>query len=358
MSRVYACRGTPAPSPTATPLTCLMPSGTPASDDDGDGISDACVQALAEKFAPIIYHSSDESNYPTNVDIFLRNTSLWFYDDDCTPDLREFFQAAPTQAQLLTHSRQGGCGSTDTVFSNGTRSDRKQRTFFLEDVPEPIRAGSMNSSDWTTYCHVYRNDGGGVTIQYWRFYSFNDALNNHGGDWEGFHLVLDAGLRPARVDFLGHTKIDSVQPDGIQWEGDHPRIYSEGGGHASHPSGAGILARGCPIITGCSVNPDNPRTFVRQETWPNGEVKWFDGRTGRTGALVNIGEKLRPLNGQVFVQYSGIWGSPGVLFGTSGYWGPAFNETEMGGDGFIKAWCARMVSPTRAQECFPSARSR
>ena len=351
-------RGGIPPTPTPTPLTCLTPAGTPTSDDDADGIADACEQALAEKFAPIIYHSSDESNYPTNVDTFLRNTSLWFYDDDCTPDMKEPVQAAPAQAQLLTHSRQGGCGSIDTVFSNGTRSDRKQRTFFLVDVPEPVRVGSTNSSDWTTYFHAYRNDTGGVTIQYWRFYAFNDAVNNHGGDWEGFHLVLDAGLRPARVDFLGHTTIDPVQPEGVQWEGDHPRIYSEGGGHASRPSGAGIQARGCPIVVGCSINPDDPRTFVRQETWPGGEVKWFDGRVGRAGALVNVGEKLSPLNGQVFIQYSGIWGSPGVLYGTSGYWGPAFNETGMGGDGFIRAWCSGMTSPSRAQECFPSGRSR
>jgi hypothetical protein len=29
----------------------------------------------------------------------------------------------------------------------------------------------------------------------------------------------------------------------------------------------------------------------------------------------------------VFIRYSGLWGSPGRLFITSGYWGPAFNET-------------------------------
>ncbi|HVF42007.1 MAG TPA: hypothetical protein VM936_03295 [Pyrinomonadaceae bacterium] len=341
-----------------TPLACQTPAGTSAPDGDGDGIADACEQALAEEFAPVIYHSSDESNYPTNVDLFLRNTSLWFYDDDCTPDLKEPVRGAPTQQQLLTGSRQGGCGSTDTVFSNGTRSQEKQRTFFLADVPEQFRVGSLNSSDWTTYFHAYRNEAGGVTVQYWRFYAYNDAVNNHGGDWEGFHLVLDAGLRPAHVDFLGHTTIAPVQPSGVQWEGDHPRIFSEGGGHASRPSGAGIQARGCPARDGCFVNPDKPFTFVRQETWPGGEVKWFDGRVGRTGALVNLGEKLRPLNGQVFIQYSGIWGSPGTFFGTSGYWGPAFNETEMGADGFIKAWCSGMTSPTRARECFPSARSR
>ncbi|HMJ86849.1 MAG TPA: hypothetical protein VK504_26910, partial [Vicinamibacterales bacterium] len=76
-----------------------------------------------------------------------------------------------------------------------------------------------------------------------------------------------------------------------------------------------------------------------------------------TGPLVNVGEKLAPLNGQVFIQYSGIWGSPGTFFGTSGYWGPAFNETGMGAGRFMTAWCDGM-SPAPYYECHPNAASR
>jgi hypothetical protein len=36
------------------------------------------------------------------------------------------------------------------------------------------------------------------------------------------------------------------------------------------------------------------------------------------------------MNGQRFIQYSGIWGNPGTLKIFSGYWGPAFNETGAG----------------------------
>jgi hypothetical protein len=349
----------PSPSPMPSPLNCLASTSEAfGTDDDLDGIVDACEQLLAEKFAPIVYHSSDESNYPTNVDRFLKNTALWFYDDDCSPDLKARLTTNPSQAQLLGQTHEGGCGSSDTVFSNGTRSDKKQRTFFLEDVAEEFRIGSLDSAEWTTYFHAYKNDLGGVTIQYWRFYAFNDAINNHGGDWEGLHLVLNSNLAVSRLDLLGHTSIESVQPGNVVWEANHPRIFSEGGGHASHASGSGIEARGCPGNSACSIDPGNPRTFVRQETWPSGEVKWFDGKVGKAGALLNLGEKLHPLNNQVFIQYSGIWGSPGTLFGTSGYWGPTFNETDMGNDGFVKAWCSGMTSSTRSQECYPSARSR
>jgi hypothetical protein len=64
------------------------------------------------------------------------------------------------------------------------------------------------------------------------------------------------------------------------------------------------------------------------------------------------------MNGQAFIQYSGIWGSPGSFFFTSGYWGPAHNETGMRKDGFITAWCAGIARVDLRRECYPVARSR
>lgn len=346
------------------PLNCA-PGSPPFTDADSDGIIDSCEQTLAERYAPIAYHSSDETNLPTNVDWFLPKTSLWFYDDDCTPDLHSRMITAPTEGQLLDWWYRGGCGASDTVYSNGTRSNRKQRTFYLRDVGESSRIGSLDSRDWTTYHHAYLNNIGGVTIQYWRFYAYNDAVNNHGGDWEGIHLVLDGNLQPARVGFLGHTSIEYKQPSELQWEGTHPRIYSEGGGHASRPSGSGIFARGC-LGEPSNINPNNPCTFIRQETWTNGQVRWCNnplvgfcnGSITSAGSLLNVGAKIAPMNGQVFIQYSGIWGSPGLLYGTSGYWGPAFNETGMRADGFITAWCEGILNVDVGRECYPTARSR
>ena len=346
------------------PLNCA-PGSPPFTDADGDGIIDGCEQTLAERYAPIVYHSSDETNLPTNVDWFLPRTSLRFFDDDCFPDLDSLMITAPTQGQLLYWWYQGGCGANDTVYSNGTRSEGKHRTFYLHDVGDSSRVGSLDSRDWTTYHHTYLNNIGGVTIQYWRFYAYNDAINNHGGDWEGIHLVLDANLQPARVGFLGHTSIDYKQPSELQWEGTHPRIYSEGGGHASRPIGSGIFAIGCygePSV----IDLNNPCTFIRQETWTNGQVRWcnnphvgFCNNAGTSaGPLLNVGAKIAPMNGQVFIQYSGIWGSPGLINQTSGYWGPAFNETGMRADGFITAWCDGILNVDVGRECYPTARSR
>ena len=133
------------------------------------------------------------------------------------------------------------------------------------------------------------------------------------------------------------------------------RIYSEGGGHASHLTGRDVFARGGPGF----IDPTVPQTFVRQETWTAGSVRWFSGREGKAGALLNIGSKGAPMNGQEFIRYSGLWGSPGILYGTSGYWGPAYNETAMVGD-FVAAWGDGMkASPEYiAAECSPAAWTR
>lgn len=314
------------------------------------------VQALAEQWAPIVYHTNDESNYPTNVDWFLPKTALRGYDDGCWPDWHYTFVNAPSQYDLLGWWFSGGCGSSDTVYSNGTRSNQKQRTFYLSDVADGYRAGSWDSRDWRTYYHAYPNHLGGLTIQYWRFYAYNDAANNHGGDWEGVQVVLNAGFGFEKARFLGHSGIEEHGWGDIQWEGTHMRVYSEGGGHASRTDGSGIYANTWPWY----VDPNLPWTHVRQETWTGGAVTWTDGALTTSGGLLEFGPKIAPKNGQVFVQYSGIWGSPGTFYFTSGYWGPAFNETAMGSDGFVTAWCHGISTDpyTMRRECYPAAVSR
>jgi hypothetical protein len=222
-------------------------------------------------------------------------------------------------------------------------------------VPDAYRVGSLNSQDWRTYVHAYRNNLGGVTIQYWRMYAYNDAANNHGGDWEGEFLILDANLNASRIGLMGHSTIDEGAPGDFRWEGTHVRVFSEGGGHATRSSGFGILARGC-WFQPCFIDVNNQATFIRQETWNGGIVTWSNGGTTWNGGLLNVGDKVHPMNGQLFIQYSGIWGSPGSFFGTSGYWGPAFNETGMSGN-FMTAWCYGLVGAA-AGECFPAATSR
>ncbi|HEU4588985.1 MAG TPA: hypothetical protein VFS11_10070, partial [Gemmatimonadales bacterium] len=247
-------------------------------------------------------------------------------------------------------------GAAKPARAAGTRSEHKARTFYLADVPRRRRGGDTASTGWTTYYHAYRNRRGGVTVQYWRFYSFNTGLTyalgdarleigHHGGDWESVQVVLDSALRPAAARFVGHTGIEERDWRDVHREGDRLVVVSEPGRHGSRPD----------------LDLDTTRA-VRQETWSGGTVRWPSGRTGSAGALVNLGERTAPL--EPFLAYSGLWGSPGSCLPglgciNSGYWGPAYNETAMRADGFITAWCTGMADSTRTRngvaECYPAA---
>lgn len=335
----------------------------PGTDTDRDGLSDACEEAVARSFAPVVYHSNDESNFPTEVDAFLRVTSLRFRNRACGHD--EELAVSPTQRVLIAQVVNGDCGDGVIARSDGTRSLHKARTFYLADVPRDAAVGSLDSSRWATYVHVYPRGDGGIVVQYWRFYAFNDAGLDHGGDWEGASVVLGADRLPISVMLLGHSTIVRLNPSQLDWEGDHPVVYSEGGGHASRESGVGIETRGCNVSRSSTARAR--ACFIRQETWPHGSVSWPDGRITPAGPLVALGERSRPRPGCEFIRYSGLWGSPSTLSvdfdvpglgavsgASSGYWGPAFNETEMETSGFVTAWCEGIAATLRASECYPA----
>ncbi|HKV37629.1 MAG TPA: hypothetical protein VJX67_00340 [Blastocatellia bacterium] len=332
-------------------------------DQDQDGIDDVCEDWLAERFAPIVYHGQYETNYPVTVDWWIARTNLSVIDRDGN---RHQIVPAPVSQSLLLG--QTLVQSRDVSLSSElTRSRGKKMTFYLENVARQFRQGQKDDpAAWITYVHSYANDIGGITIQYWRGYTWDQATFlgcdfSHGGDWEGVAVHLGSRLRPAKVAFLGHSGI-IYERTRVQWDGTHPRVWSEEGGHSSYPDDSKMKS---------------PR-FIAQETWTGGKVRWWDGSLrGRSGGLLSLGQKSHPRNSQNFVKYAGLWGAPRRLFFTSGYWGPAFNETDAtysdgtpaygrslspgsrplsGSRIFITAWCdsmnGRLLDLSR--ECYPA----
>jgi len=363
-------------------------SGT-GTDADQDGIIDSEEQRLAEQYAPIVVYDKDDANLPASVDWVLQQTRLNYADSHIQTihplpfipaivllrvDQSHSVAALPLKQQdLIGHDS----GDAAHIRSDGTRSSRRLHTFVLEDLDGSARVGSLNTHDWITYIHAFRNYYGGVTLQYWRSYAYNTgaqsepvAIDNHGGDWECVQVVLDNTLKVVNYRLLGHTGIEVRPPDPVQREGDHVIIYSEPGGHASRFSC--VPTETSFTIHRLWLNDLNiPSNTIRQQTWTGGKVSWpspdWRGHIGDagdkitpSGGLVNMGEKMHPLSGQVFVQYSGLWGSLGNMF--SGYWGPAYNETMMGGDNFITAWGYGMKASkgnitALHDECYPASTS-
>jgi hypothetical protein len=312
-----------------------LPSGRgPRADADADSVDDRLEDSLALRFAPIVFHGEDDRSLPVSVDWWLARTHLSVVADSS----RGRVINGPLQQQDLLGKSVTTQGTP--ITSNGTRSRGKSNSFFLETVPESSRSAPVATGEWVTYVHSYPNESGGISLQYWRAYAWNDArflgINvGHGGDWEAITIHLDPEMRVWRTGYLDHNGIVDWG-SAVRWEGAHPLVWSQEGGHASYPDSRHMRSK----------------RWIRQETWTGGAVTRWDGmRLGASGGLRNVGEKSRPREGQVFIQYSGLWGSPGRLFMTSGYWGPAFNETDAqcaDGRGAYKSYLRRRAE---SQDC-------
>jgi hypothetical protein len=307
-----------------------------APDEDGDRVDDRLEDLLAERFAPVVFHGERETVFPTTVDSWLRRANLAVMDQ---PRHVRIVVAGPLrQTQLIDVRAMAG---ELAITSSGTRTRGKKGGFFVEAAAGAVDS-TPNPGEWVTYVHSYPNRRGGLTLQYWRAYTQDDARFlgidfGHGGDWEAVSVHLDADQRPARTTYLDHAGIADVTQR-VTWRDGHPQVWSEEGGHASYPD----------------ASHSQSTRWYRQETWTGGVVtRWNSAEKIPGGGLINVGEKSRPRNGQVFVRYSGLWGAPAVLFMTSGYWGPAFNETGATCANGASAYVPYLLRPAERQSCGP-----
>jgi hypothetical protein len=268
----------------ALPSAALMPA-----DDDHDGINEALEQTLAERFAPVIYIEPDESNYPVNVDWFLSRAKLQ-YHEDCAIDRDGDRGPFPIGKQLLGPDEltlwAGGpnCGSgnntyqhprhrqlttiatdPDGQFAAGplTTGYSDQQTFVLTDLDPFFQAGATNPLDWKTYFHAYPAADGGVMIQYWHVFAFNEFggdFDDHGGDWDAsIQVWLKPDLTMSGVwfsrhkdDHPGHFFCASVADCGESgvrlFDSTHPVVTIDGGGHAAFRSPADWATCNCRVL--------------------------------------------------------------------------------------------------------------
>jgi hypothetical protein len=329
-------------------------------DQDHNGIPDDLELQLANEFAPILFYEASEPNLPSSAQRYLQNSELWFFSRNCSP---QQVPVATLSSSSIPRRVLPDCRAPQrTIDSHGTRSSGKESTFYLRTVPETERRGSTDTQQWITYVHAFRNDIGGITLQFWRFYPYNTGYflgfksdnGSHSGDWEAIHVVLQSGQRfiPVKIRLLGHTDLITKPWSDVIAENGHALIKCGKGGHTSM-----LMSRGDLVARS---------HFIEQESWTGGTVRWPGRGPGKTGPLIRLGQKAYPAPGMEWLRYSGLWGtreSSGMFsFYRSGYWGPAFNETGMGKDGFVSAWCEGMARPkkeptaqTFTSECYPAS---
>ncbi|HLK92039.1 MAG TPA: hypothetical protein VKZ18_19260 [Polyangia bacterium] len=245
------------------------PRALASGDADRDGLADDEESALAARYAPVVVLDPGDRYRPASVD--------W----------------------LLARLPAGGASPRDRLAAAFGHPRAA--------LPEALRTGSADPRDWVSYVHVYPRADGGINLQYWFFYPYNDGFLfpfDHDGDWEHVTVHLDEERRPRELMLAqhGNTRPGAIRAwESLTREGDHPMVLSARGGHASYPDGASApwfeRVSPCVRLAGC------------------GSPIW---RTWQAGGLVNIGERGALFDADGAFAYDGRWGSDSSWFRVSG----------------------------------------
>lgn len=310
-------------------------------DNDGDGLDDGTEWDLANQYAPVLYMPNlitrAEAGYgyagdwtwPSTVSWYLPQIRMRIHHNNCGDhQLLDFGQVSSTNILQQAHQRYvrnwyGTCShQSPWQYSNG--SWHNDDHYFLQaGNDDAVHPGIRDPGAWQTYFHAYRNTIGGVSIQYWFFYAYNDFVGsaNHEGDWEHINVRLNAGNQVDGIWYAQHNGATHYYPWDVSWFGTHPQVWVADGSHASYRSESDCdYAFNEGLDGSCWTN-----SYQRWFTWGGGDT----GEIGlRGGSLINMGEQLsgakRPMPGQDWVRYSGRWGEVGSTTHTSGPRGPAY----------------------------------
>jgi len=294
-------------------------------DGDADGIDDGDETCLLQRHAPVVNLPwTIDWTKPANVDWYLARVHMRFTHDGCS-DCQILNVGSVNQTSITnrTHNdKSWTCSHTSTTrYSYGTDWNESEH-FFLQPPDDAVHNGSSNSADWKVYGHVYKNIYGGVNVQYWFFFPYNDAQAgfNHESDWEHINVRLNPDYSVAGVHFAHHKNVTFYAKASVQWfNSTHPVVWTADGSHASYASESvcdSTIEEAGWGASSCETNA-NYRWF----TWAGGKGT-EPGLQG--GGVINVGEKTRPLNGQNFIKYNSRWGEIGSTSATSGVRTPSF----------------------------------
>lgn len=283
-------------------LALLSVRPAAAADANANGLDDGLEEALLARFAPLVLLAPGEWALPANVDWFLARARL----DPPAGD-----RGSPgSPAQRVTQSSL--LADLEAALRAVGRGVARLRPNLA------ARGGSVDPRDWVVYGHVYPSRDGGILVQYWFFYPYNDyhVLFDHDGDWEHVTVRLDANARPLGAWYARHAW--SAPGKWFGWaalarEGEHPVVLSARGSHASYsgPEDVPWWDRAC----GTRAPPEAASHGCRAwRTWAPG-----------TGGVLNTGPRDRPRPRAWFVSWPGQWGALGTFRrDTGGPPGPAY----------------------------------
>ncbi len=250
---------------------------------------------LLRQFEPVVRYTKGEQFYPTDVDAYVRDCSLWEHRADGHDEL--LVKHDELTLEKLTETRMAAFGTVRylrfvetlslaeaaQVLADQAILRRKLRNYFHAGIGRLARGGFLPrladglfslsfllrgkvsaataaaaeldyhemvkvDKKYTYYGTVARQNGWTV-LQYWFFFCFNSwrsgfhGVNDHESDWEMINIYLyeqDGQLVPEWVAYASHDfKGDDLRRrwddrGQLDLEDGHPVIYAGAGSHASY----------------------------------------------------------------------------------------------------------------------------
>lgn len=254
--------------PTAAPY-CLTP---------------AQQQALAERYAPILYFHPDEQNFLQDPNTYIAQSTLR-QERDFWGD-KEVHGLGEVPPDELARIDEGNQDADSQLFLDHQN----------EELGDGIRAGDLANSK-----NLYQYDSLTNTITYHLFYSYNDGppgglgdAQNHEGDWEKITVQLDSEFQPVEVRYSAHNGMDVKRSwaDAPKEDG-RPVAYVGQGSHANFPE-TGSWETNAPTWVATDeaaaggIRFDlagQPAVDVTAQPWYGGYVLW-----GERGSIQEFGK--------------------------------------------------------------------
>lgn len=250
-------------------------------------------QALAERYAPILYFHPDERNFLQDPNTFLAQSSLR-EERDFRGD-EEVHGVGDVPPEELA-----GIGEENKTDDSALFLDHSDET-----LGEGIREGDLaNSLNLYSYgFNPQANGGKGAhEITYYLFYAYNDGppegigeVQNHEGDWERVTIQLDPDTNlPLEMRYSAHEGDNTLRTgSGIPMEDGRPVVFVGKGSHASYPEPGQWHTEGPGVHDYTSDDgirfdlSTRPATDVTTQPWYGGYVQW-----GERGSSSEIPEGL------------------------------------------------------------------
>lgn len=197
--------------------------------------------AEAARFAPMVWLAEGDRNGPMDASHFVAGSELRFRGMCVdTPDPQRIASDVDERKLagrdgVYTTRQCSAAKSEPEVASDSFTGSAESPGFYLDlDDSDDLRRGDGPSAP--VYWQYYdKGDGHTGAFVYWLFYSYNNFINNHEGDWERVAVQVKDG-KPDGLTFWKHNE----GPCRVDWadvdkHDGHPVTYSAAGSHGSYP---------------------------------------------------------------------------------------------------------------------------